>query len=93
VQNATATQGLARLLGVVLQHDGFPIVGVTQAASTAHPTTEVIVHDPAVAYSGRALASMLHVSLSQAPAASQPAGSTTPQITVIVGDDFPGAGQ
>jgi LCP family protein required for cell wall assembly len=93
VQNGTPTPGLARMLGVVLQRDGFTIAGVTQAAGTDHPTTEVIVHDPAVAYSGRALASMLHASLSQAPAASQTAGSTTPQLTVIVGDDFPGAGQ
>jgi LCP family protein required for cell wall assembly len=90
VQNGTTTTGLARMLGSVLQHDGFTLTGVSDAASTDHPRSEVIVHDRAVAYSARSLAAMLHATYAEAPATTT-AGTTAPQITVVVGADFPGA--
>lgn len=93
VQNGTATAGLARMLGAVLQRDGFTLTTVADAGTGSHATTEVIVHDPAVAYSARSIAAMLNAHLSSAPGAAPQAGSPPAQITVVVGHDFPGATQ
>jgi LCP family protein required for cell wall assembly len=90
VQNGTGTAGLARALGGVLARDGFTVAGVGDA-SAHYQTTRVIVTDPRVTYAGLRLAAMLHATLSQAPAAAAPPGSAAPQITEIVGTDFPGA--
>lgn len=89
VENGTTTTGLAAILGATLTSDGFTVADVQQADRSDYATTEVIVHDPSVAYSGRALASMLHASLQQDSTA--PVRATSPQITVIIGANFPGA--
>jgi len=90
VRNGTSTTGLARDLSAVLERDGFTIGSVTQDPSTNHARTQVIVHDPALAYAGRTLAALLQADLTEAPATPS-AGGPTAGITVVVGADFPGA--
>lgn len=93
VRNGTNTAGLAHTVSSVLERDGFTIASVTQAAKADYKKTQVIIHDPAAAYSGRVLASMLHADLSEAPGSPATNGSPAAQITVIVGADFPGVDQ
>lgn len=88
VENGTATSGLAATFSGVLANIGYHVGTVSDASGGPYQRSQVIINTSlsTADQAARQIGMMLHV----APQ-TQALGTSAPQITVIIGRDFPGA--